>query len=184
MSRHRTVATWSAGLLATAAAALVTASATLPASAAHLEVDGGVAQVFVLDGSDLPATKLPANPPGPPPGAGRPHTVPPGPPDDGSPDEPPRNAGPSEPPRHEGSRPAPPPRSGEPERPEEVRYEDCEAARKADAAPLEPDDPGYREELDADGDGMACDKDESEETDPEGRHSKDSDREDSDSGDS
>lgn len=67
MSRYRTAAGWSAGMLATAAAALLTASATLPGSAAHLEVDGGVLQVFVLAGPDLP---------------GPPEGVPPGPPDD------------------------------------------------------------------------------------------------------
>lgn len=80
MSRHRTVATWSAGLLATAAAALLTASATLPGSAAHLRVDGGVLQVFVLDGPEGVT-----GPPGglPPDGVGHGPTegVPGGPPD-------------------------------------------------------------------------------------------------------
>jgi hypothetical protein len=35
-------------------------------------------------------------------------------------------------------------------------YETCEAARSAGAAPLTRGDPGYREELDEDGDGTAC----------------------------
>lgn len=173
MSCHHTVATWSAGLLATATAALLTASATLPASAAYLEVDGGVAQVFVIRGADLPDTN-PIDPPGPP-GHGPPPEDPPGTPGNGSPDEPPRNDAPSESPGDGGSRPTSPPRSDEPE-PREVRYDDCEAARDADAAPLESDDPGYRDKLDTDGDGVAC-----EENELEGRSSKGSDRGESDS---
>lgn len=35
-------------------------------------------------------------------------------------------------------------------------YEDCDAARAAGAAPLHRGDPGYRPELDRDGDGVAC----------------------------
>lgn len=35
-------------------------------------------------------------------------------------------------------------------------YADCEAARRAGAAPLHRGDPGYRPELDPDGDGTAC----------------------------
>lgn len=75
MSRYRTAVGWSAGMLATAAAALLTASATLPGSAASLEVDGGVLQVFVLDGPE----NLPGPPDGVPPGP--PDGLPPGPPD-------------------------------------------------------------------------------------------------------
>lgn len=37
-------------------------------------------------------------------------------------------------------------------------YSDCAAARAAGAAPLHEGDPGYRSELDRDGDGIACDK--------------------------
>lgn len=35
-------------------------------------------------------------------------------------------------------------------------YKNCDAARAAGVAPLYRDDPGYREELDRDGDGIAC----------------------------
>ncbi|WP_079042320.1 excalibur calcium-binding domain-containing protein [Streptomyces aureus] len=35
-------------------------------------------------------------------------------------------------------------------------YENCDAARDAGAAPLSPGEPGYRDELDRDGDGVAC----------------------------
>ncbi|MCT9010003.1 excalibur calcium-binding domain-containing protein [Streptomyces rhizosphaerihabitans] len=35
-------------------------------------------------------------------------------------------------------------------------YENCDAARAAGAAPLHRGDPGYRDELDRDGDGVAC----------------------------
>jgi hypothetical protein len=35
-------------------------------------------------------------------------------------------------------------------------YENCDAARAAGAAPLHRGDPGYRPELDRDGDGVAC----------------------------
>ncbi|XUL94463.1 excalibur calcium-binding domain-containing protein [Streptomyces galilaeus] len=37
-----------------------------------------------------------------------------------------------------------------------VYYKDCDAARAAGAAPLYRGDPGYRSELDRDGDGVAC----------------------------
>ncbi|WP_328933243.1 MULTISPECIES: excalibur calcium-binding domain-containing protein [unclassified Streptomyces] len=37
-----------------------------------------------------------------------------------------------------------------------VYYKDCDAARAAGAAPLHRGDPGYRSELDRDGDGVAC----------------------------
>ncbi len=96
MSRRRTVVTWSAGLLATAAAALLTASAVLPGSAANLDVDGGVLQVFLLDGPDDvpgPPDDVPVGPPeqvpGPPDGlpGGPPDGLPHGPPE-GVPAEP------------------------------------------------------------------------------------------------
>lgn len=35
-------------------------------------------------------------------------------------------------------------------------YDNCDAARAAGAAPLHRGDPGYRDELDRDGDGVAC----------------------------
>ncbi|CAJ1493790.1 excalibur calcium-binding domain-containing protein [[Mycobacterium] kokjensenii] len=35
-------------------------------------------------------------------------------------------------------------------------YKNCTAAREAGAAPLYEGDPGYRTELDRDGDGIAC----------------------------
>lgn len=178
MSRYRTAAGWSAGMLATAAAALLTASATLPGSAARLEVDGGVLQVFVLDG--------PENLPGPPDG------VVTGPPADDSEDP---SAGPQDPsdqPSDEQQKPDE--ASDEPDRPEEsapspsdpdpgqqqserdskdedstkpattsaleseVRYENCAQAREAGAAPLDSGDPGYRPELDDDRDGSACEQ--------------------------
>lgn len=37
-----------------------------------------------------------------------------------------------------------------------THYADCDAARKASAAPLHKGDPGYRSELDRDGNGVAC----------------------------
>ncbi|WP_339152604.1 excalibur calcium-binding domain-containing protein [Streptomyces sp. F41] len=37
-----------------------------------------------------------------------------------------------------------------------VYYENCDAARKAGAAPLHPGDPGYGDHLDRDSDGIAC----------------------------
>lgn len=37
-----------------------------------------------------------------------------------------------------------------------VYYKNCQAARDAGAAPLHRGDPGYRSELDRDGDGIAC----------------------------
>ena len=37
-----------------------------------------------------------------------------------------------------------------------VYYKNCDAARAAGAAPLHRGDPGYRSELDRDGDGVAC----------------------------
>ncbi|MBT2441880.1 excalibur calcium-binding domain-containing protein [Streptomyces sp. ISL-36] len=60
--------------------------------------------------------------------------------------------------------PPPPPQTTstppEPE-PEETTdemayYEDCDAARAAGAAPLLRGEPGYRDGLDRDGDGIAC----------------------------
>ncbi|MGW7073056.1 excalibur calcium-binding domain-containing protein [Streptomyces sp. NPDC054855] len=38
-----------------------------------------------------------------------------------------------------------------------VYYENCDEARAAGAAPLLQGEPGYRPELDRDGDGIACD---------------------------
>lgn len=37
-----------------------------------------------------------------------------------------------------------------------VYYHRCDDARAAEAAPMRRSDPGYREGLDADGDGIAC----------------------------
>ncbi|MFD8669577.1 excalibur calcium-binding domain-containing protein [Streptomyces microflavus] len=42
------------------------------------------------------------------------------------------------------------------EPPAGVYYENCDAARAAGAAPLLRGDPGYRDELDREGDGIAC----------------------------
>ncbi|MDQ7906784.1 excalibur calcium-binding domain-containing protein [Phytohabitans sp. ZYX-F-186] len=39
-----------------------------------------------------------------------------------------------------------------------VYYQNCNKARKAGAAPLYPGDPGYRDKLDKDGNGVACDE--------------------------
>jgi hypothetical protein len=39
---------------------------------------------------------------------------------------------------------------------ETVYYSGCRAARAAGAAPLNRDEPGYRVEMDGDGDGVAC----------------------------
>ncbi|MEZ5320672.1 MAG: thermonuclease family protein [Microthrixaceae bacterium] len=38
----------------------------------------------------------------------------------------------------------------------EVYYENCAAARRADAAPIRRGQPGYRADMDGDGDGIAC----------------------------
>jgi hypothetical protein len=37
-----------------------------------------------------------------------------------------------------------------------VYYENCDAARDANAAPVYEDDPGYGPHLDRDGDGVGC----------------------------
>jgi Excalibur calcium-binding domain len=39
-----------------------------------------------------------------------------------------------------------------------VYYQNCNKARRAGAAPLRPGDPGYRAQLDKDGNGIACDE--------------------------
>ncbi|MEV3935240.1 excalibur calcium-binding domain-containing protein [Glycomyces sp. NPDC049804] len=49
--------------------------------------------------------------------------------------------------------PPPPPTTSEDE---DVYYENCDAARADDAAPLYEGEPGYASHLDADGDGVAC----------------------------
>lgn len=49
--------------------------------------------------------------------------------------------------------PAAPP---QPESTDAVLYPDCKAARAAGAAPLHRGEPGYRPEMDGDGDGIAC----------------------------
>ncbi|MFG2046032.1 excalibur calcium-binding domain-containing protein [Micromonospora sp. NPDC048935] len=54
--------------------------------------------------------------------------------------------------------PAPKPsRSSSP--PKEPYYKNCDAVRAAGADPLSPGDPGFRPELDRDGDGEACEPD-------------------------
>ena len=40
----------------------------------------------------------------------------------------------------------------------DVYYPDCRAARVADVAPIHIGEPGYRPELDSNGDGIACDQ--------------------------
>ena len=45
----------------------------------------------------------------------------------------------------------------EPE-PQKEFYANCKEAKAAGAAPLYKDDPGYRSDLDRDGDGIACEK--------------------------
>ncbi|GAA4916106.1 excalibur calcium-binding domain-containing protein [Stackebrandtia albiflava] len=42
----------------------------------------------------------------------------------------------------------------------DVYYENCAEVREDDAAPLFPEDPGFRKELDRDDDGVACEPDE------------------------
>lgn len=37
-----------------------------------------------------------------------------------------------------------------------MRYQNCGQARKAGAAPIQREDPGYSTTLDKDGDGVAC----------------------------
>lgn len=37
-----------------------------------------------------------------------------------------------------------------------THYADCDAVRRASAAPLHDGDPGYSRDLDRDGDGVAC----------------------------
>jgi hypothetical protein len=39
-----------------------------------------------------------------------------------------------------------------------VYYQNCNKAERAGAAPLHPGDPGYRDKLDKDGNGIACDE--------------------------
>ncbi|MFE6816778.1 excalibur calcium-binding domain-containing protein [Streptomyces sp. NPDC057677] len=56
-------------------------------------------------------------------------------------------------PELESTEPEPPP----PASSAVAYYENCDAARAAGAAPLFRGEPGYREALDRDGDGMACD---------------------------
>ena len=51
--------------------------------------------------------------------------------------------------------PAPPPDPGPPP-PGVVYYEDCDEVRAAGADPIRVGDPGYRPELDPDGDGVGC----------------------------
>ncbi|MFF8840321.1 excalibur calcium-binding domain-containing protein [Streptomyces sp. NPDC015130] len=48
------------------------------------------------------------------------------------------------------------PESSEPATPAAAYYENCDAARDAGAAPLIRGQSGYRDELDRDGDGVAC----------------------------
>ena len=50
---------------------------------------------------------------------------------------------------------APTPAPGQPA-PPSVFYEDCDAVRAAGADPIRVGDPGYRPELDSDGDGVGC----------------------------
>lgn len=71
---------------------------------------------------------------------------------------------PAQPERHEeASAPAPAvvhqeQRAPAPAPEPEVFYKNCAAARAAGAAPIYRGQPGYRSKLDADGDGIACDK--------------------------
>ena len=51
-----------------------------------------------------------------------------------------------------GAAPAPAPERKQ----ESTYYPNCKAARAAGAAPLYQGEPGYRSELDRDGDGIAC----------------------------
>ncbi len=51
--------------------------------------------------------------------------------------------------------PPPPPPPG-PQAPPSPHYEDCDAVRAAGADPIRVGDPGYRPELDPDGDGIGC----------------------------
>jgi hypothetical protein len=39
-----------------------------------------------------------------------------------------------------------------------VKFADCDEVKKAGAAPLHQGEPGYRKNLDRDGDGVACDE--------------------------
>ena len=68
-------------------------------------------------------------------------------------------------PGHQEQAPAPAPtavhqeqRAPAPAPEPEVFYKNCAAARAAGAAPIYRGQPGYRSKLDADGDGIACDK--------------------------
>ncbi|HEX5522814.1 MAG TPA: excalibur calcium-binding domain-containing protein [Pedococcus sp.] len=62
------------------------------------------------------------------------------------------------------SRPLPPaapantPEVNVPDAPAPAYYANCDAARRAGAAPIRRGEPGYRRDLDRDGDGIACDK--------------------------
>ena len=74
--------------------------------------------------------------------------------------EPTSEAAPPPPPREEAA-PAPQREAAAPapapvQEQSSVYYKNCQAARDAGAAPLHRGDPGYRSELDRDGDGVAC----------------------------
>ncbi|TKG73436.1 thermonuclease family protein [Prauserella endophytica] len=75
-----------------------------------------------------------------------------------SPAPPPVVAEPAPPPPSPSREPEPEPKP-EPSREPEPYYANCRDVWEADAAPLHRWEPGYREELDRDGDGVACDRD-------------------------
>jgi hypothetical protein len=64
------------------------------------------------------------------------------------------------PPGKAAARPPPPPTAsaadGAPNPHDSVYYSGCNAVRAAGAAPLYRGEPGYRPEMDGDGDGIAC----------------------------
>ncbi|WP_448750937.1 excalibur calcium-binding domain-containing protein [Actinomyces sp.] len=76
--------------------------------------------------------------------------------------EPTSQAAPPPPPREEAA-PAPQREAAAPapapvQEQSSVYYKNCQAARDAGAAPLYRGNPGYRSELDRDGDGIACER--------------------------
>ncbi|MEV6388455.1 excalibur calcium-binding domain-containing protein [Nocardia xishanensis] len=60
-------------------------------------------------------------------------------------------------PTPQAARPPAPPAPPEPQQ-SSVYYRNCAAAKAAGAAPLHRGEPGYRSELDRDGDGIACER--------------------------
>lgn len=129
----------------------------------------GTALFGVVFASPAPIAQLPQGPARevpepaiqPPPSTGRAEPVEVAPPTTGRPRQPEGSTAPrrttttSRPPAEVGNDATPP---AAPATSPTVYYQNCNKARRAGAAPLFPGDPGYREKLDKDGNGIACDE--------------------------